>query len=67
MFEVDQFPNPARCAPSWALRPLEMVVEIVRQCLQTGISSHFLLCDVSITSEPGRGALEMGTQQGKQE
>lgn len=67
MCEVDLFPNLARCAPSWAVRPLEMVVEIVRQCLQTEISTHFLLCDVNITSEPGPGVLEMGPQQGEQE
>lgn len=63
MFEVDQFPHLAGCAPSWAVRGLEMVVEIAGQCLQTGISSHFLLCSVNPTSEPDPGVLEMETQQ----
>lgn len=67
MFGVDQFPNQAGCAPSWAVRGLEMVVGTAGQCLQTEMSSHFLLCSVSLTSEPNPGVLEMGTQQGEQE
>lgn len=67
MFEVDQFPNLAGCAPSWTVGGLEMVVEIVGQCLQTEISSHFLFCSVNLTSEPGSDVLEMGTQEGEQE
>lgn len=43
-----------------------MVVEIVGQFLQTEISSHFLLCNVNLTSEPGPGVLDMGTEQGEQ-